>query len=139
MVSQSIANTNRVELKESDNEKLDKGEESTLTSEENQILTQQSGTGGVKSGSDDLFQHKVAAILNLQIETLEKQGAMSLQEENEGVKEINYPDKSVLIKESGYVVPSEEMEEELLDYGEDYEPTEQEKAEMEQYEKELEA
>lgn len=50
-----------------------------------------------------------------------------------------HPHKSILINEGGPTIPSEEMEEELLDYEEDYEPTEREKAEMEQYEKELEA
>lgn len=58
-----MVETSKTKLKIDDKGVIEKGEEPTLISEENQILTQQSQTGGDKSGSDDLFQHKVAAIL----------------------------------------------------------------------------
>jgi hypothetical protein len=66
------------------------------------------------------------------------------QDQVQGQGELTFGDKVMchdersLTKEKEQLVRSEELEEELVDYDEDYEPTEQEKAEMELYE-ELEA
>lgn len=51
---------------------------------------------------------------------------------------IQHEEKS-LTKENDQPLRSDDMKEELLDYGDDFEPTEQEKAELEMYEKELES
>jgi hypothetical protein len=105
-----------------------RGEEATLTSGDNQILTEQSDTGDDKCMSEDIFQHKVAKILNLQVETLEQHEKMQIQGETTVTNENNQSEEASINKENEQPLRSDEMEEELLDYGDDYEPIEQEKA-----------
>jgi hypothetical protein len=115
-----------------------KGGDVTMISEEDQILTQQSGTGGVENVQDAKLQHKGVVVLTSQ------DGTPVAQDQVQGQGELTFGDKVMchdersLTKEEEQLVRSEEPEEELVDYDEDYEPIEQEKAKMELYE-ELEA
>jgi hypothetical protein len=102
-----------------------------IFSGDNQVMTQQSVTDGEKI---------VTEKENMEMESLQGGNSDVLNIDSTGKDpdiEQNFTQTNTLVQGVNQTIRSEEMDEELVDYDGDYELTEQEKADMEQYEKEL--
>jgi hypothetical protein len=104
-------------------------EEATITSGDNHVLTQQSATDEEKVVQEGKIQEMVILQGGRFSELHMKPAQTEVNSEKQNIQ------AETLVREADQTMRSEEMNEELLDYDEDYEPTEQEKAEMELYEK----
>jgi len=94
-------------------------------------MTQQSVTDGEKI---------VTEKENMEMESLQGGNSDVLNIDSTGKDsdmEQNFTQTDTLVQGVNQTIRSEKMDEELVDYDGDYELTEQEKADMEQYEKEL--
>lgn len=131
---QNISNTKADDQRPTEEPQQIREEDNIIVFEENQVLTQQSAT----EGGDTTHKDKMGGELELQGKIAITGEMIQVQDEEMLANRETQQDEGDLTLTNDQPGKSDEMDEELLDYDEDYEPTEQEKAEMELYEKELE-